>query len=327
VEELLFNYPEASEEIFTPNSWYGSSFALRTYAHWPWPLPFILPHGVILSSSFVWEAEAACKLNEVYAFPHYREKAYERGSRIKPLKGASPWLYLLESGHNRRPKTIKTLAFPAHSTHHVRVRTDDEAYACHLAGMDERKGSVAVCMYWRDIQIGRHRTFLRKGLRVLSAGHIFDSMFFERLLYILKHAEMVHSPSLGSHLFYAAAAGCTVCYEPRWAASYSARGDVTSRDISHVNEDILANITQMFAAGVPPDVQRVFAEEFLGKRNLKTRAFLFYTIANSAMRCRAWWIQIIINNTRSKRQSERKNLSAAAFEVLPDDAICFVALS
>ncbi len=327
MEELLFNYPEASDEIFTANSWYGGSGALKTYAHWPWPLPFILPHGVSLSSSFVWDAEIACKLNEVYAFPYYRAKAYERGSGIRPLKGASPWLYLLQSKSNRKPKAIKTLAFPAHSTHHVRVQTDDEAYACHLAAMEKSKGSVAVCMYWRDIQIGRHRTFLRKGLPVLSAGHIFDSMFFKRLLYILEHAETVHSPSIGSHLFYAASAGCNVSYEPLWAASYSARSDVTSRDISHVNEDVLNSITRMFAAGTPPDAQKQFAEELLGKHNLKSATALFYTIAHSAIHCRAWWRRIVKNITRSKRQSARKMLSPESFEIYSDGLIRFKALS
>ena len=327
MQTLLFDYPENEDEIFRPNTWYGSARVIRQYAHWHWPLPLIVPHGVCLSSSFVWQAEIQSKLTSVYGFPDYRSVAYAGQSLLRLVQGASPWLYLLRMKKRRKEKTIGILAFPAHSTHHVRVTSDDEAYACHLAGMKKGRDSVAVCMYWRDIQLGRHTTFLRKGLRVLSAGHIFDSMFFERMLNILKHTEEVHSPALGSHLFYAASAGCRVCYEPRWAASYSAHGDVTSRDIAQLNEDILADITRMFAAGASPDAQREFAEELLGKRNIQSAPSLFYTIAHSAIRCRAWWKRIIKNITRSKPKLSRKMLSAESFEIYYDDSIRFRALS
>jgi hypothetical protein len=323
----LFVHPESQNELFAPNSWYGSARIIKNYTHWKLPLPLIVPHGVCLSSSFVWQAEVNCGLKRVYSFPRHRRKAYENGSSLEPIEGASPWLYLLRGKNGNKTKVIETLAFPAHSTHHVEAKTDDEAYASFLSKLQDKSGPVAVCMYWRDIQLGRYAAFLRKGLRVLSAGHIFDEMFFERLLHILQHTKRIHSPSVGSHLFYAASIGCHVTYEMQSEIEHSAPESVKARDNANTDKNLLDQITRMFSEEVAVKEQQGFAEQFLGKNNLKSPAGLFGTLARSALSSRAWWRTAIRKVPKSRRHLPQDNCLDAPFNVNSDTSIYLRALS
>jgi hypothetical protein len=286
-----------------------------------------VPHGVSLSSSFVWEAEAKCKLKQVHVFPRHRRKAYQANSRLKTIDGASPWLYLLRTKPAPRQPVIHTLAFPPHSTHHVQVATDDDAYARFLAALNRTASPVAVCMYWRDIQLGRHNTFLRLGLRVLSAGHIFDELFFERLLHILQHSTTVHSPSLGSHLFYAASAGCRVTYEKRWNATHLAPGKIKKRDTSMADPEVVHSVVRAFSGEMGPKEQKQFADEFLGRNNLKTPGGLFCVLALSAWHCKAWWRGVRKNLEKKHKHLGYTPFLGSAFEISRDNTVSTQKLS
>jgi hypothetical protein len=327
METHLFSHEEAKGEIFGPNTWYGSSRILRNYARWKWPLPAIVPHGISLSSSFVWEAEAECKLKQVHVFPSHRRKAYLAHSRLKTIDGASPWLYLLRTKPAPKQPAIHTLAFPPHSSHHVKVTTDDDAYASFLAALNGTASPVAVCMYWRDIQLGRHNTFLRRGLRVLSAGHMFDELFFERLLHILQNATTVHSPTLGSHLFYAASAGCKVTYENRWNTVHLAPMKIKSRDTSQPDPEVVDSVVRAFSGEMLPKEQKQFADEFLGQTNLKSPCGLFCALALSAWPCKAWRRGVLKSFGKKNKHVGYTPFQGGAFEIRLDNSISTQELS
>ena len=67
-----------------------------------------------------------------------------------------------------------------------------------------------VCIYWRDIQLGYHKYFLENGFEVVTAGHMYDKLFFYRLKEILLNFETVIVSELGSHVFYAHQCGLNI---------------------------------------------------------------------------------------------------------------------
>lgn len=202
----------ATRERFEPNAYYGFDRILKRYAGLPdsFRLPAVIPHGVYLDAGYVWAAEAAVDLPAILVCEPYRVAAYAAATEKVIMPAASPWLYLLRlagqptSGASRRG----TVLFPSHSTHHVTSPHDYEQLACIASELPAEMQPVTVCLYWRDVNLGRDEPFRARGLAVESAGHMYDPEFSFRLLEILSRHAHAAGNAFGSHIFYAAAVGC-----------------------------------------------------------------------------------------------------------------------
>ena len=95
-----------------------------------------------------------------------------------------------------------TLAFPAHSSHHVHSFFDIEEYAEFLSSLPEIFQPVSVCLYWKDLLMKRHIPYLRRGLPVYTAGHLFDTQFIPKFYEILSHFKYTTGNDIGSHTIY-----------------------------------------------------------------------------------------------------------------------------
>ena len=78
-------------------------------------------------------------------------------------------------------------------------------------------------MYWKDIQHGEHEKYLKHGIKVVSAGHIYDNLFYFRLFDILKNFKYTLGSSFGSFVFHAGRSGSLVVFP---------------KELRDVNEDI-----------------------------------------------------------------------------------------
>jgi hypothetical protein len=81
-----------------------------------------------------------------------------------------------------------------------------------LKKMPDKFHPISICMYWKDIQTGNHISYLDNGFEVISAGHIFDKMFYFRLYDILKRFKYSLGSSFGSFVFHSARSGCKVFF-------------------------------------------------------------------------------------------------------------------
>jgi hypothetical protein len=184
-------------------------------------------------------------------------------------------------------------------------------------------------MFWRDIQLGRHTVFLRKGLRVLSAGHMFDELFFDRLLHIFQHSKTVHSPSEGSHLYYAASAGCHVCYEDQFEIGHSGSEEALIRDLAHADNKLKEETRSMFSNKMTTADQKTYADKFLGVANLKSPVALFLTLTRCALQCRKWRKTVFKRLAKrvSKQHVLQNTLSDAPFNLHGDGTVSLQTLS
>jgi hypothetical protein len=294
--DLRFDCNEPTHELFAPNAWYGGARIMKQYACWPLPLPLVVPHGVCFSSKFVWEAELNAPVNGIYVFPRYRKAAYQAAYPGTALDGCSPWLYIRKDSNLRKAKKRGTVVFPGHSTHHLNATANDSEYASFLSSLPANEGPVVVCAYWRDIELNRHRPYLRQGLEVVSAGHMYDEEFLPRLANLLHGAEYVRTNAIGSHALYAAAAGCKVVIDQEFLSIDCSEEDRKRWGLEKNDCDLEQKLFNTFTRGVSQNEQAAMSLDLLGHRHKKSRVQLFALLARVSL-ARGWLIRCGLYHT------------------------------
>ena len=242
----------STSEVFEPNAYYGNDIVLKRYAGLPADssLKVVVPHGIVFDRTYVWDAERRAPLPAVLAYGGHRAVAYSRHTRKLIVRSAVPFAYLATMlGEEAKPRS-GTLFFPSHSTHRITAQSDFAGMAERLAGMDARHQPVTVCIYWRDHELGRHLPFIERGLRVVSAGHIYDPAFLFRLYYLCQEHRYAASNHIGSSLLYSVLAGCSFFLVPGFGVTYAGAAAHLASDLSHVS-DMRDVLTGAFA--VPHD--------------------------------------------------------------------------
>ncbi|GAB1543055.1 hypothetical protein NUACC21_57290 [Scytonema sp. NUACC21] len=236
---LCLNSHFQTHEFFFGNAFYGNDFILKQYAGLPetYPLKAVIPHGVYLGDS-IWEAEIYSPLPVIFAYPSYHEKTYinliQKNTINKVvIPSASPFLYLVELlKEYPKPERKGTIFFPAHSTHHVIVQADWERLAEELLNLSEEYQPVTVSIYWKDFELGRHIPFQKRGMRIVSAGHMFDKNFLLRFYHLCSTHRYSASNEIGSNLFFSIKAGCSYFYMDKFQYYYTAESEeILKRDV------------------------------------------------------------------------------------------------
>lgn len=212
LQELCANRSNPTVDVFHGNGYYGMADVYKAYASVPveTPLNGIMPHGVSLSNTWFWQAEAEAKLPYVYCYPKLRQAVYKKHTNKKIILSASPFIYVKTMLEDEpKPERNGTLFFPIHSSKCLKMHQDYDELAEQLLALDECYQPVDVCIYWRDYLAGAAEPFLQRGIKVVSAGHIYDRAFLYRLYMLLLQYQYVSGNELGSHVFYAVSSGCS----------------------------------------------------------------------------------------------------------------------
>jgi len=101
------------------------------------------------------------------------------------------------------PEATGTLAYPVHSMPELDDGFDIEKYIDGLMSLPDKFHPISVSMHYHDLNIGRHEIFLRRGIRVFTAGNPHDYRFPQRFYSILRNFRYATSNFVGSALFYA----------------------------------------------------------------------------------------------------------------------------
>jgi hypothetical protein len=131
------------------------------------------------------------------------------------------------------------------------VEQSGTALAEKLLRLPAEYQPVTVCVYWRDFNLGHHRPFEERGMRVVSAGHMFDPDFLFRFYHLCSLHRYASSNALGSHLFYSVKAGCSFFYLEGCEHAIHAEPEVLRRDSAGVSPHIDAQLKSLFATPRP----------------------------------------------------------------------------
>ena len=276
-----------TNEIFTGNAFYGNDFIVKSYIgiKHDYALKFIIPHGIVLNSSQIWEAEEKSALPTIGCYQKSRYDFYRKNFYRKKhvMQIAAPYTYIpyiiknIPSIHRKG-----TIFFPAHSTHHVTAVMNYERLSEFIENIDEKYHPVTICMYWRDINLGHDECFKKKGFRIVSAGHIFDKLFLFRLYYLCLQHEFSMSNSPGSHLFFSQYAGCCSSFIESEKVIYSASKEIVKRDVAKMDDvhlDLLRNF--IFNKNIDDNKKRKITLDFLGYSNILNKYLLLLLLIKS----------------------------------------------
>ena len=271
---LCLDRPLVTNEIFPPNAFYGDDFVLKEYAALPqmYPLKVVIPHGIILSEGYIWEAEAKASLPAVLCYSSYRESVYINRTDKVAIRSAFPFLYVIEMLKGQpQPERGGTIFFPGHSTHYIMAKMDFETLADELLCLGEEYQPVSICVYWRDFNLGHHLPFLQRGLTVVSAGHIYDPFFLFRFYHLCSMHRYSASNSIGSSLFYSVKSGCSYFHLDKVKYSRVADDHLLRRDFEDASPAREAALLSLFSTPRPSttDEQMKAVDCYLGTDYLR----------------------------------------------------------
>ncbi|MFA7252987.1 MAG: hypothetical protein WC107_00355 [Patescibacteria group bacterium] len=221
VNDLSKDIPFSYFQAFTPeqvpqNDFYGIATNLKKYAgiEPSRRLEAIIEHGVY----FYLDAspnDLSSPFKTLITFGSYRENRLKKATdrkifKIGPyIRYVEPFLSKKEFLREKKHLGKNLLAFPVHSDAAHQADWEIEEYCDKLKKIQKEYGadSITVCLYWRDVVMGRLKHFQKKGFNCVSAGHLYDPMFLSRLRSIIELSDFTTSNQIGTHLGYCIALG------------------------------------------------------------------------------------------------------------------------
>lgn len=253
---------------------YGLHYILSNFANKPINSRISCEHGFIFGSYVLKGFLKNPYLNKVITFSDYREQVLaEKG--FKSIK-IGPYIHyadpLLSSEHFIKLKQSlgKTLlVFPCHSGDTVTLNFNNDSFISFIESIKSDFDTVLVCMYWKDIQMGRDLFYLNKGYKVVTAGHIYDTYFLPRLKTIINLADMTISNDIGTHIGY-----CIYLDKPHYIYNQPIEFDeskskieITNRSADEWNEfhtfrenlkTLFGNYSMKISAGQKTEIEKLF---------------------------------------------------------------------
>jgi hypothetical protein len=231
-------------------------------------LKLTIEHGLPLSS-------LVSDLDRKLALPLYLCQSSERAAAVEaqlPDVEAIPLGPLIQyaAAHERarEPEQSRLLLFPAHSVRQAHAEYDVTLFLERTAEYRRQFESVAACLYWRDVQLGRAVEYERHGLSIVTAGHMHDPSFLPRLYNLLTSATSIATNEVGTHVVYAAVLDRPVWIVPQ-RVEYRYEADTPEDELRHAAEfndappPYIAELQRLFAE---PTVQLSASQRTLAKR-------------------------------------------------------------
>ena len=131
---------------------------------------------------------------------------------------------------------------------------------------------VVVCIYWKDYLLGHHLEYINRGIKVVTAGHIYDPLFLLRLHDICRNFKYSTSNDIGTHLCASVYSGCNFFYTDV-SNIYFDNPKQLPMAHSSIYRDIKNKSIQLF--NKPIDhisiSQKSFIDEYIGTKYFQSR--------------------------------------------------------
>ncbi len=199
----------ATPEIHKSNDWYGHANALKKYAGADpnYHIKGLIEHGIFFGN-YIWTQDHDSNLPIALTFSQKRKDVIEKNSNKKAF-AIGPYIhyakdYLEEEEFNLELKRLGSnlLVFPAHSTSASLTSYEVVDFISQIKKIAKEYRTIRVCLYWRDILLGRHKPYQKAGFECVSAGHIFDPFFLPRLKTIISLATSTMTNTIGTYTGY-----------------------------------------------------------------------------------------------------------------------------
>ena len=211
----IFDYQGVIEELVlypadpvVDNNYYGLSYWLQKYIGKKSPLNSYIEHGFILGS-LVKNDTIKWWTPKIITLGASREDHIKKET-AKPVLKIGPYIhyaddFLSDAEYKSHKQNLgKTLAvFPSHSIKNVKSLFNNNDLISFIESKEADFDSVIICLYWRDaLNKELVQSYVNKGYRITSAGHINDINFLSRLKSIIKLSDFAVSNTVGTQNGY-----------------------------------------------------------------------------------------------------------------------------
>jgi len=304
---LCVDRPLITNEIHKPNDYYGQASILKKYVGYPnhYPLKAVLEHGLFFHD-WIWDADRCSRLPVYLSSSAHRAQIQTRETGTPSIPIGFGFLYAMVNYENiygmEENLTCRkgTVVFPSHSTHHIKAIYDNEEYANRLNALPDKYKPITVCIYWKDFLHGYHSSYVKKGFRIVTAGHIYDPDFLYRFYDICRQFEYSTSNDIGGHLFYSVKSGCNFFYTLSNDINYEGHDGAPLGCFTEMSRKIKDRSVFLFSK--PKDAmdreQLEFVDKYIGSAYLKTKEELRDLFQYAENKDKKWDKSMFLNHRK-----------------------------
>jgi hypothetical protein len=213
IEKLSYQYGFLkTSEIASQNDFYGIARTLKKFAGISEDIPLYgtIEHGMYFENGYCWCDDIRYPTKNIVCMSEFRSNVISRLTFKEPTV-IGPYIAYAENFYsdakmheikNNIGKTL--LVMPVHSLNGIDEKYDIEDFIKEINHIkDEYEySSVMVCLYWKELVEEFILPYRENGYKIVSAGHIYDKYFLNRLRAIIELSDGVLMNRIGTNLGY-----------------------------------------------------------------------------------------------------------------------------
>ncbi len=218
IKSLAAERPFRTKELFKLNDCYGHAYVLKKYAGLEenYQIKAVIEHSAMLYAH-VWSGDITVPLPAIFTFSDYRF-SYIRQLTNKALFAIGPSIHYAQSAISEEEiRLIKKslgktlLVFLPHSSWSILENFDHKQIISKIREFEKEFNNILICLGWRDILRDMEKPYLSEGYTCVTAGHIFDLNFLNRLKTIILLSSHTMSFNGGTQVGF-----CVYLNRPHW---------------------------------------------------------------------------------------------------------------
>lgn len=210
-EKLIKNKKHYCKDLYKGNFYYGISDELKKYSNNNYPVMACIEHGIYFGDFINNKEVINSGFSSIITFGDSRKNTilkYNPSQNVicigPYIHYASPYLNKkeIEKIHNKNGKTL--LVFPSHSIEDVTADYNENKLISEIQSFKKKYNfkTVIICLYYKDIENGLDKIYIKAGFTIVTAGRREDPSFLSRLKAIIQLSDYVMSNSVGTHIGY-----------------------------------------------------------------------------------------------------------------------------
>lgn len=213
-KKIIKNEKFFCHEIFRPNFFYGISNTLRDFSNYNKKIEACIEHGVYFGNYINENESIDSGLPAVITFGEMRKSILRQNGCKKIIVEIGPYIYYAnqlltdkEIIYEKKKNGKTLLVFPSHSIDNSTTNFDIKEFINSIEKIkkDNNFKTVIICLYYRDIELGREKIYLDMGYKVTTAGRRENKDFLSRQKTLILLSDYTLSNSVGTHVGYSIA--------------------------------------------------------------------------------------------------------------------------
>ena len=197
-------------DLYYGNALYGQSVILKQYSSFQSKINACIEHGVYFGDYVNCDEAIDSGLKGLITFGDKRIEHLHRVAKV-PIIPIGPYIHyakpMLSSADidKIKKKNGKTLlVFPTHSIDRVETEFNMDSFNEEIQRVVKEKWieHIIVCLFYKDINIGRDKFYINQGYQVVCNGYLCDPLFLRRLKTFIMLSDYTMSNDIGTNVGY-----------------------------------------------------------------------------------------------------------------------------